>query len=144
MELVLSYHVLVPVVATFVDRLMGCKGHLLVGERLLQTMDAQLLPKLDKGFLLPSYFPIFERIAKNDIIPPGGLLKLLTKHMLYLTEKHSSEAGLTSWSQGSKVLGICRTMLEHHCSSRIFLGLSHLLSFTSQFFPDLEVRDSAR
>ncbi|KAK8934218.1 hypothetical protein KSP39_PZI014874 [Platanthera zijinensis] len=143
-DLPLKHRGLVPVVSTFIDRLIGCKEHQIVGERLLQTLDAQLLPKLDKGILLASYFPMFERIGRNCRIPPHGLLELLTKHMLYLTEKHGPETGLRSWSQGSKVLDICRTMLVHHHSSRVFFGLSHLLSFASQFFPDLEVRDSAR
>ncbi|XP_020590438.1 uncharacterized protein LOC110031534 [Phalaenopsis equestris] len=143
-ELALMHRGLIPVVAAFIDRLMGCKGHQLVGERLLQTLDAQLLPKLDKGYFLASYFPIFERIARNDTIPPGGLLELLTKHMLFLTEKHGSETGLRSWSLGSKLLGICRTLLVHHCSSRVFHDMSNLLAFASQFFPDLEIRDSAR
>ncbi|KAH0470206.1 hypothetical protein IEQ34_001764 [Dendrobium chrysotoxum] len=143
-ELASTHRGLVPVIAFFVDRLMGCNGHQLVGERLLQTLDEKLLPKLYNGFLLGSYFPIFERIARNDTIPPCGLLQLLTKYMLYLTVNHGSESGLRSWSQGSKVLGICRTMLVHHRSSRVFLSLSHLLSSASQSFPDLEVRDSAR
>ncbi|KAJ7942696.1 AP-5 complex subunit beta-1 [Quillaja saponaria] len=46
--------------------------------------------------------------------------------------------------KGSRVLGICRTMLMHHHSSRLFLRLSHLLAFTCLYFPDLEIRDNAR
>ncbi|KAK9275628.1 hypothetical protein L1049_022895 [Liquidambar formosana] len=64
--------------------------------------------------------------------------------MVSLVEKHGPDTGLKSWSQGSKVLGICRTMLMNHHSSRLFLGLSRLLAFTCLYFPDLEVRDNAR
>ncbi|KAJ6317952.1 hypothetical protein OIU76_013490 [Salix suchowensis] len=64
--------------------------------------------------------------------------------MVFLVEKHGPDTGLKSWSRGSKVLGICRTMLKHHHSSRLFLGLSRLLAFTCLYFPDLEVRDNAR
>ncbi|KAG0477745.1 hypothetical protein HPP92_012464 [Vanilla planifolia] len=131
-------------IVSFIDRLFECKTHQLVGEHLFQTLNEQLLPKLEIGYLLVSYFPLFERIASNDSIPPRGLVELLLKHVVYLTEKHGPETSLRSWSQGSKVLGICRTMLMHHHSSRIFLTLSQLLGFTCQFFPDLEVRDTAR
>ncbi|KAJ0963915.1 hypothetical protein J5N97_029037 [Dioscorea zingiberensis] len=143
-KLALEHPRMVPVIAAFVDRLLACDVHHQVGEWLLQTMDEQLLPNLKLGYQLVSYFPIFERIAESDSIPPRRLLELLTRHMAYLTEKHGPDTGLRSWSQGSKVLGICRMMLMHHHSSRVFLGLSRLLGFTCQFFPDLEVRDNAR
>nr|XP_029123497.1 uncharacterized protein LOC105055407 [Elaeis guineensis] len=143
-SLSLEHHGLVPVIATFVDRLLACQAHRQVGEWLLQTLDEHLLPKLESGYQLVSYFPIFGRIAESDTIPPRGLLELLTRHMVTLSEKHGPDTWLRSWSQGSKVLGICRMMLKHHHSSRVFLALSHLLTFTCQFFPDLEVRDNAR
>ncbi|PKA65186.1 hypothetical protein AXF42_Ash013307 [Apostasia shenzhenica] len=143
-NLALEHRRLVSVIATFVDRLIGCKAHQVVGQRLLQILDEKLLPNLEINYQLASYFPIFERVAANDSIPPRVLLELLTRHMLYLTGKHDLESGLRSWSQGSKVLGICRTMLMHHHSSRVFRGLSNLLAITCQFFPDLEVRDTAR
>ncbi|KAM0945254.1 putative AP-5 complex subunit beta-1 protein [Dioscorea sansibarensis] len=143
-KLVLEHPQLVPVIAAFVDRLWECNVHRRVGEWLLQTFDEQLLPKLKPGYQLVSCFPIFERIAESDSIPPRGLLELLTRHVVYLTEKHGPATGLRSWSQGSKVLGICRMMLMHHHSSRVFHGLSRLLGFTCQFFPELEVRDNAR
>ncbi|WOL18202.1 hypothetical protein Cni_G26995 [Canna indica] len=140
----LQHRGLVPVIATFVDRLLGCKAHQTLGEQLLQKLDENLLPKLGMDHQLTSYFPIFERIAENDTIPPRGLLELLSRHIVSLTEKHGPDFGLTLWSQGTKVLGICRLMLKHHYSSRVFLPLSRLLAFICQFFPDLEVRDSAR
>lgn len=143
-SLALEHHGLVPVIASFVDRLLACKAHRLVGEWLLQTLDEHLIPKLESGYQLVSYFPIFERIAESDTIPPRGLLELLNRHMVVLSEKHGPGTWLRSWSQGSKVLGICRVMLKHHHSSRVFLALLHLLAFTCQFFPDLEVRDNAR
>lgn len=143
-KLALEHNRLVPVIAAFVDRLLGCKIHRQVGEMLLQTFDEHLLPKLETDYRLTSYFPIFERIAENDSVPPRGLLELLTRNMVFLTEKHGPDSGLRTWSQGSKVLGICRLMLMHHHSSRVFTALSRLLGFACQFFPDLEVRDNAR
>ncbi|KAG0476003.1 hypothetical protein HPP92_012844 [Vanilla planifolia] len=116
-ELALAHCKLVPMIVSFIDRLFECKTHQLVGEHLFQTLNEQLLPKLEIGYLLVSYFPLFERIASNDSIPPRGLVELLLKHVVYLTEKHGPETSL---------------------SSRIFLTLSQLLGFTCQFFPDLE------
>ncbi|KAJ9183222.1 hypothetical protein P3X46_007111 [Hevea brasiliensis] len=135
---------LVPVVVSFIDRLLSCQKHCWLGERLLQSVDKYLLPKVKIDYQLVSYFPVFDRIAENNSIPPSTLLDLLTKFMVFLVEKHGPNTGLKSWSQGSKVLGICRTMLMHHHSSRLFLGLSRLLAFTCLYFPDLEVRDNAR
>ncbi|XP_068640247.1 uncharacterized protein [Aristolochia californica] len=140
----MEFRRLVPVLMSFVDRLLGCHSHRWLGELLLQTLDERLLPKLSKDHHLASYFPIFNRIAKNESIPPRSLLELLTSYISTLVEGHGPDTGLRSWSQGSKVLGICRTMLMHHHSSRVFIPLSHLLAFTSQFFPDLEIRDNAR
>lgn len=144
-ELTLEYKGLVPIHVSFIDRLLGCNKHRWLGERLLQTFDEHLLPKLKKNCnKLPSYFPIFERIADNDTIPPRGLIELLTHFVNFLVDKHGPDTGLRTWSRGSKVLGICRIMLMHHHSSRLFLGLSRLLAFTCLYFPDLEVRDDAR
>lgn len=144
-ELTLEYKGLVPVHVSFIDRLLGCDKHQWLGERLLQTFDEHLLPKLKKDcHRLPSYFPIFERIAENHTIPPGSLIELLTHFIMFLVGKHGPDTGLRTWSRGSKVLGICRIMLMHHHSSRLFLGLSRLLAFTCLYFPDLEVRDDAR
>lgn len=140
----LEYERLVPVTVTFIDRLLGCQKHFWLGECLLQTIDENLLPKVTVDYRLVSYIPIFDRVASNDTIPPRGLLNLLTKFMVFLVEKHGPDTGVRSWSRGSKVLGICRTMLSHHHSSRLFLGLSRLLAFTCLYFPDLEVRDHAR
>lgn len=143
-DLMLEFERLVPVTVTFVDRLLGCKKHFWLGECLLQTIDENLLPRVTVDYRLVSYIPIFDRVAENDTIPPRGLLNLLTKFMVFLVEKHGPETGVRSWSRGSKVLGICRTMLSRHHSSRLFLGLSRLLAFTCLYFPDLEVRDHAR
>ncbi|XP_039043942.1 uncharacterized protein LOC120183282 [Hibiscus syriacus] len=143
-DLILEFQRLVPVIVSFIDRLLGCQKHLWLGERLLQTIDANVHPRVVIDYRLVSYFPIFDRIAENQTIPPRRLLELLTKFMAFLVEKHGPETGVKSWSQGSRVLGICRTMLTHHQSSRLFLGLSRLLAFTCLYFPDLEVRDHAR
>ncbi|CAL5212599.1 unnamed protein product [Lathyrus oleraceus] len=135
---------LVPVVAAFVDRLLSCKKHSWLGERLLQKFDEHLLPKVKMDYKLVYCFPIFDRIAENLTIPPRGLIALLTNFMIFLVEKHGPDTVMKSWSQGSRALGICRTMLVHHHSSRLFLRLSRLLAFTCLFFPDLEVRDNSR
>ena len=143
-ELTLEFKGLVPVIVALIDRLFGCQKHCWLGEYLLQTFDKHLFSKVKIDYRLSSYFPILDRIAKNDTVPPGGMLELLTKFLIFLVENHSPDTGLKSWSQGSKVLAICRTMLMHHHSSGLFLGLSRLLAFTCLYFPDLEVRDVAR
>ncbi|KAI3467867.1 hypothetical protein Pfo_024530 [Paulownia fortunei] len=135
---------LVPVIVACIDRLLGCRKHRWLGEHLLETLDKHLLPKLKKDYSLGSYFPIFERISENDKVSPSGLLKLLMRFTIFLVEKHGPDTGLKSWRHGSKILGICRTMLIHHRSSSLFTALSHLLASTCLCFPDLEVRDNAR
>ncbi|CAD6241549.1 unnamed protein product [Miscanthus lutarioriparius] len=135
---------LVPVIADFTNRLLACNSHRWAGERLLRTLDECLLPRLEPGYQLASYYPIFEKIAQNETVPQHHLIELLTKQMVSLTKKHGPDTELKSWSQGSKVVGICRVMLKHHHSSHIFLPLSHLLVLTIESFPDLEVRDHAR
>lgn len=143
-EMALEFQGLVPIIVAFVDRLLACYKHRWLGERLLQTFDERLIPKLKIDYKLGSYFPLFDRIAENDTVPPGGLLDLFAKFVEVLIAKHGPDTGLKSWSQGSKLLGMCRTMLMHHPSSRLFLRLSRLLAFICLYFPDLEVRDSAR
>lgn len=135
---------LVPVIVGFTDRMLTCDKHRFLGERLLKTFDDNLLPKLKIDFKLVSYFSILERIARSDKVSPSGLMELLTRFMVVLVEKHGPDTGLRSWSHGSKVLGICRTMIMHHYSSKLFVGLSRLLSFACLYFPDLEIRDNAR
>ncbi|GAV88388.1 hypothetical protein CFOL_v3_31811 [Cephalotus follicularis] len=143
-DFALEFPRLVPVIVAFVDRILCCHKHRLLGECLLQAIDKHMLSRVKIDYRLVSYFSIFDRIAENDTIPPRGLLDLLTKFMSFLVDKHDADTGLKSWSQGSKVIGICRTMLMHHHSSRLFLWLSHLLAFTCLHFPDLDVRDHAR
>jgi AP-5 complex subunit beta-1 len=135
---------LVPVIADFINRLLACNSHRWAGERLLQTLDKSLLPKLEPSYQLASYYPLFEKIAQNEMVSQLRLIELLTKQMISLTKKHNPDTELKSWSQGSKVVGICRTMLKHHHSSHIFIPLSRLLVLTIESFPDLEVRDHAR
>ncbi|KAI3867099.1 hypothetical protein MKW92_018966 [Papaver armeniacum] len=130
-DMALEYRGLVPISVAF-------------STRLLQTFDEHLLPKVTINYQLASYFPIFNRIAENHSVPPSQLLELLTEFLVVLVEKHGPDTGLNSWSLGNKVLCICRTMLMHHRSSRVFLILSRLLTFTCLYFPDLEIRDNAR
>lgn len=144
MDMMLDGPRLVPVIVAFIDRFLSCQKHSWLGERLLQNFDQRLLPKVRTDYKLVSYFPLFDRIAENETIPPRGLLELLTNFMLFLVEKHGPDTGMKSWSQGSRVLGICRTILMYHHSSRLFLRLSRLLAFTCLYYPDLEVRDNAR
>ncbi|KAI3921067.1 hypothetical protein MKX01_036046 [Papaver californicum] len=143
-DMALEYRGLVPISVAFLDRLLGCHSHRWLGERLLQTFDEHLLTKVTINYQLASYFPIFNRIAENHSIPPSQLLELLTQFLVALVEKHGPDTALNSWSLGNKVLCICRTMLMHHSSSRVFLILSRLLTFTCLYFPDLEIRDNAR
>ncbi|KAJ8759621.1 hypothetical protein K2173_009268 [Erythroxylum novogranatense] len=143
-DLTLEFQRWVPVIVSLIDRFLGCRKHCWLGERLLQTIDERLLARVIVDYKLVSYFPILDRIAANKTIPPHALLDLLLRFMIFLVEKHGPHTGLRSWSKGSKVLSICRTLLMHHHSSRLFLGLCHLLTFTCLYFPDLEIRDSAR
>lgn len=143
-NMMLENRSLVPVVVAFVDRLLSCQKHSWLGECLLQKFDEHLLPKVRLDYKLVYCFPIFDRIAENQTIPPRGLLELLTNFMVFLVEKHGPDTGMKSWSQGSRALGICRTMLMHRHSSRLFLRLSRLLAFTCLHYPDLEVRDNSR
>ncbi|KAK4800588.1 hypothetical protein SAY86_021075 [Trapa natans] len=143
-DLTLEFPRLVPVIVAFTNRFLGCQKHRYLGEGLLKTLDEKLLPKTLVDHKLLIYFPLFNRIAESDKIPPGRLLELLQELVVFIVKKHDPDAALRSWSQGSKVLGICRTMMMHHHSSRLFIGLSHLLAFTCLHFPDLEVRDNAR
>ncbi|XP_047086284.1 uncharacterized protein LOC124697787 [Lolium rigidum] len=135
---------LVPVIADFINRLLACTTHRWLGEQLLRTIDESLLPRLQPGYQLASYYPLFEKIAQNEAVPQLRLIELLTKQMVSLAKTHDPDTELKSWSQGSKVVGICRIMLKHHHSSHIFLPLSHLLVRTIESFPDLEIRDHAR
>lgn len=143
-SLLLNYQKLVPVVVSLIDRLLLCKMHCCLGENLLKIFDERLLPKVVMNYTLSSYFLIFDRIGKKATVPPQRLLEFLTKYAIFLVEKHGPNTGLKSWSQGTNVLSVCRTMLMHHHSSRLFMGLSRLFAFTSLYFPDVEVRDSAR
>ncbi|XP_030453919.1 uncharacterized protein LOC115675418 [Syzygium oleosum] len=143
-EMTMEFQQLVPTIVSFVNRFLGCNKHCWLGERLLQTLDERLLPKVSVDYKLVAYFAIFDKIAGNITIPPRGLLELLTNLVIFLVKKHGPDTGLRSWSQGIKVLGICRTMMMHHHSSRLFLRLSRLLASTCLYFPDLEVRDNAR
>ncbi|XP_006649198.2 uncharacterized protein LOC102704955 [Oryza brachyantha] len=135
---------LVPVIADFINRLLACNTHRWAGEQLLRTLDENLLPRLEPGYQLASYYPLFEKIAENETVPQLRLIELLTKQMVSLAKKHDPETELKTWSQGSKVVGICRVMLKHHHSSSIFVPLSRLLVLTIKSYPDLEVRDHAR
>ncbi|CAI9778197.1 unnamed protein product [Fraxinus pennsylvanica] len=139
-----EYQGLVSVILAFVNRLLGCHKHRWLGDKLVETLDEHLLQKLKIDYRLGSYFPLFEIIAENNKVSPIGLLEILMKFLLFLVERHGPDTGLKSWGLGSKVLSVCRTMLIHHHSSGLFLGLSHLLAFTCLHFPDLEVRDNSR
>ncbi|GJZ29100.1 AP-5 complex subunit beta-1 [Tanacetum coccineum] len=63
---------LIPVIVSFVNRLLKCHKHRFFGVRLLQTFSNHLLPKVDIDYRLGSYFPLFEKIAENEMVPPAG------------------------------------------------------------------------
>ena len=143
--MVVEHSRIVPIIASLLDRLRkGSKINMILGDCLLQAFDEFLLPRLQLNTRTTTYFPILERIAKNQKIPPHCLLQFLLQLITYLSKNHKPDSGSKSWSKGSKILGICRIIMMTHHSSRIFKPLSHLLSFISQCYPDLEVRDSAR
>lgn len=143
-KLALENHVLVPVISTFISRLLQCETHSAFGDRFLQTLDRRLIPNLKPGYGLSFYFPLLEKMAGNEMVTPKGVLELLKRHMVCLTEEHGPDTWHRSWSQGSRVLGICRVVLKNHNGSQVFSPLLRLLTFTCQNFPDLEVRDNAR
>ncbi|GKB26866.1 AP-5 complex subunit beta-1 [Tanacetum coccineum] len=120
---------LIPVIVAFVNRLLKCHKHRFFGVRLLQTFSNHLLPNVDIDYRLGSYFPLFEKIAENETVPPGGLLNLYGKYMSILVKKHGPDTGLRSWSQGSKVLVLCRTILTFNISILPwdYLDFLHLL-----------------
>ncbi|CAM6122459.1 unnamed protein product [Calypogeia fissa] len=136
---------LVPNMVALLDRLMGCATHRPLAERLLRTFNQELLPQLQPNRRLSSYFPLLERIAENGEIPPGALIDKLTFYVMQRVEKdEDSDEDWVLWSRSTQVLGICRTILLHYQSSRVFHTLAPLLGFLCCFFPDIEVRDTAR
>ncbi|KAJ3672304.1 hypothetical protein LUZ60_007025 [Juncus effusus] len=143
-DLALNHPTLIPVISDFISRCSSCETHNPLSQTFVQTLDARLVPQLSPGLSLPSYFPLLEKIAQCDRVHPKGVLELLMKQMVCLTDVHGPHWGLRSWDQGSRVLGICRVLMKNHNDSRVFLPLAHLLAFTCQSFPDLEVRDNAR
>eukprot|EP00249_Psilotum_nudum_P017252 c26234_g1_i1 orf=70-3660(+) len=143
-SLTLQIRRLVPCVLALLDRLMLCDTHYNLGDALLRTFDRDLMCNVAPNRHLPAYFPIFERIAENGCIPPGPLLELLSMYIRNQVATAREYEAWKLWTCGSQVLGICRTVIVHHRSSRAFHVLSHLLAFLCCFFPDVEVRDSAR
>eukprot|EP00246_Nothoceros_aenigmaticus_P007127 TRINITY_DN20761_c0_g1_i1.p1 TRINITY_DN20761_c0_g1~~TRINITY_DN20761_c0_g1_i1.p1 ORF type:complete len:393 (-),score=41.82 TRINITY_DN20761_c0_g1_i1:28-1182(-) len=135
---------LVPTLLSFTDRLLSCDHHKRLGHLLLHTFSDRLLPKLAYDIMLPSYFPLLERMAENRDISPRPILHSIS---LYITDRVRICKGKGSWVmwiRGSQVLGICRILMAHHYSSRIYRALSDLLGFLTLHSPDLELRDSAR
>ncbi|KAI4385821.1 hypothetical protein MLD38_003814 [Melastoma candidum] len=143
-KLAMEFPRLVPPIVAFIDRLFGCHEHCFLVEQLLQKFDESLLPKLSVYYKLFLYFNLFNRIAGNESIPPSGQLDVLMNLMVFIVKKHSLETRLRSWSRGSKVIGLCRTMMMHQKTSRLFVNLSQVLASVCPYFPDLELRDNAR
>ncbi|KAJ7187624.1 hypothetical protein O6H91_07G111200 [Diphasiastrum complanatum] len=135
---------LVPCVLALIDRLMVCDVHQILAERLLQTFNEDLFPQLSPDSHLHSYFPLMERIAESKDIPPAAVLELLAQYVVHKVDADKGTGGSKLWLRGTDVLSICRTVLLHHQSSRAFHLLTELLGFMCRFFPDIEVRDSAR
>ncbi|KAL3695875.1 hypothetical protein R1sor_009951 [Riccia sorocarpa] len=135
---------LVPSLLALLDRLVGCDTHRKLAETLLRAFNEELLPTLDSDRYLPSYFPLLEKIAENSEIPPGALVEKLTVYMFKTAEAGAADEDCLLWGRAIQVLGICRTVLLNHQSSRCFHGLAQLLGFLCLYFPDIEVRDTAR
>lgn len=142
-SLALQMRRLVPCLLMLVDRLLLCETHKGLGQHLLQIFNRDLLSQTTPDKHLPAYFPILERIAENGSIPPGSIVDLLTMYAKNQVAGVCSES-LSLWIRGSQVLQICRTIMVHHYSSRVFHPLSSLLAFLVYYFPDIEVQDSAR
>lgn len=142
-SLALQFRRLVPCLLMLVDRLLLCDTHRASGQHLLQIFNKDLLSQVTPDKHLPAYFPILERIGENGSIPPGGIVDLLTAYAKNQVADVGTE-NLRLWVRGSQVLLICRTIMVHHYSSRVFHPLSHLLAFLVFYFPDFEVQDSAR
>eukprot|EP00250_Pteridium_aquilinum_P011207 c19906_g1_i1 orf=537-4184(+) len=142
-SLALQLRRLVPCLLMLVDRLLLCETHKALGQHLLQIFNRDLLSQLTSDKHLPAHFPIFERIAENGSIPPGGIVDLLTAYARNQVAAVGTES-LSLWVRGSQVLLICRIIMVHHYSSRAFHPLSNLLAFLVFYFPDIEVQDSAR
>ncbi|KAG6551926.1 hypothetical protein Mapa_006543 [Marchantia paleacea] len=135
---------LVPSILSLLDRLMACDVHRKLGETLLRAFNEKLLPTLKADGHLPSYFPLLENIAENSDIPPGALVEKLTVYIKKKVEESGPDDDCLVWGRAIQVLGICRTVLLHHRSSRCFHTLAQLLGFLCLYFPDVEVRDTAR
>ncbi|BFI27642.1 AP-5 complex subunit beta-1 [Marchantia polymorpha subsp. ruderalis] len=135
---------LVPSILALLDRLMACEVHRKLGETLLRAFNEKLLPILKADSHLPSYFPLLENIAENSDIPPGALVEKLTVYIKKKVEESGPDDDCLVWGRAVQVLGICRTVLLHHRSSRCFHTLGQLLGFLCLYFPDVEVRDTAR
>ncbi|KAL2642391.1 hypothetical protein R1flu_009978 [Riccia fluitans] len=135
---------LVPSLLALLDRLVACDTHRKLAETLLRAFNEELLPTLGSDRQLPSYFPLLEKIAESSDIPPGALVEKLTVYMFKTVEEGGADEDCLIWGRAIQVLGICRTVLLNHRSSRCFHGLAQLLGFLCLYFPDIEVRDTAR
>ncbi|MCO5600695.1 hypothetical protein L7F22_054810 [Adiantum nelumboides] len=142
-SLALQFRRLVPCLLMLVDRFLLCDTHKGLGQHLLQVFNNDLLRKVAPDKHLPAYFPILERIAENGSIPPKDIVDLLSEYARNQVTAEGTE-NLSLWVRGSQVLLICRTVMVHHFSSRVFHPLSHLLAFLVFYFPDFEIQDSAR
>ncbi|XP_024524086.1 AP-5 complex subunit beta-1 [Selaginella moellendorffii] len=135
---------LVDRILALLDRFLSCEAHHGLGERLLRTFSEDLVPALPSNSQLPAYFPLMERIAESGKIPPRALIKSLETYLRFKVGKHSGINAANYWLRGSEVLAICRTLLMHHQSSRVFRRLTELFGYLCLYFPDIEVRDNAR
>lgn len=129
---------------SFIDRLLSCKSHQRLGDLLLHTCSDKLLPKLAYDVLLPAYFPLLERMGEKSGINPRPIVRAMTSYIAERVRASKGKGSLVMWIRGSQVLGICRILMAHHYSSRIYGVLTELLGIMTLHYPDLELRDSAR
>ena len=59
-------------------------------------------------------------------------------------QKGENICSVGSWSLGSRVLDVCRTIMEFHPPCSIQKSLGKLLRFVSEHFDDIDVKDRAR
>lgn len=97
---------LIPSILKLLDRLLACEAHRGLGEHLLRTFDEDLLPQLVPNRNLPAYFPLLERIAENENIPPARLLDLLTMYIRKQVEEDKGDGGARLWQRGNQVIPV--------------------------------------
>jgi hypothetical protein len=129
---------LVSNVVKFVDTYESGGGEKKILIYMLDSL-SRVLPSLSPPRRLSRYFVLMERIGRARSVNPIPVLKALMR----LVKEGKSICSVGSWSLGSRVLDVCRTIMEFHAPSSIQKSLGKLLRFVSEHFDDVDVRDRA-